>query len=70
MDTIISIEIKGQKLPITGYARILIYNASRFGYFSELTGPESAFVFREGARFDMVKVIRPELVEIKTLRVL
>jgi hypothetical protein len=65
-----TIEISGRKLPVTGHVRILTGNDQKPAYFSELTGPEKAFDLREGGYFDRVKVIRPELVEIKTLQVM
>lgn len=33
---------------------------------SEITGPPEAFEFIEGERQDMVRVVKPELVEIET----
>ncbi len=68
--TTITLEIAGNRLPIRFPTCILTDNDRRVGFVSEITGPPEAFRIIEGARYDKVKVIKPELVEIKTLQVL
>ncbi len=66
----ITLEITGNRLPVHFPARILTYNNRRVGFVSEITGPVEAFRVFEGAQYDKVKVIKPDLVEIKTFQVL
>lgn len=66
----ITLEITGNRLPVRSPARILTNNDRRAGFVSEITGPAEAFRVFEGARYDKVKVIKPDLVEIKTFQVL
>lgn len=62
-----TIKVAGRVIP-TSFVRVLTHNDTLPVYHSEITGPERAFEFRAGSRFDKVKVVQPELVEIKTLR--
>ncbi len=66
----ITITIPGDRLPIRFPARILTHNDERTARFSEITGPWSAFDLTEGNHYDKVKVVEPDLVEIKTFQVL
>ncbi len=68
--TTITLEIPGNRLPIRYPARILTYNDRRVGFVSEITGPAEAFRLFEGNRYDKVRVVKPDLVEIKTFQVL
>ncbi len=68
--TTITVEVPGDRLPIRYPARILTYNDARTGNFSEITGPEKAFRLTEGNQYDKVRVVKPDLVEIKTFQVL
>ncbi len=65
-----TIGVPGDRLPIRYPARILTSNDVKIGYFSEITGPEDAFRLTEGSQYDKVKVVRPDLVKIKTFQVL
>ena len=65
-----TITITGNRLPVRSPARILADNDRRAGFVSEITGPPEAFRLFEGARYDKVRVIKPDLVEIKTFQVL
>lgn len=65
-----TITITGNRLPVRSPARILTDNDRKAGFVSEITGPPEAFRVFEGARYDKVKVIKPDLVEIKTFQVL
>ncbi len=66
----ITIEVPGDRLPIRYPARILTYNDIRTAFYSEISGPEDAFRLTEGSQYDKVKVVKPELVDIKTFQVL
>ena len=68
--TTITLEIPGNRLPIRYPARILADNDRRVGFVSEITGPAEAFRLFEGNQYDKVRVIKPDLVEIKTFQVL
>ena len=68
--TTITLEIPGNRLPIRYPARIFQPEDVRAGFYSEITGPEEAFRLMEGAQYDKVRVIKPDLVEIKTFQVL
>ncbi len=66
----ITLEITGNRLPVRSLARILADGDRRVGFVSEITGPVEAFRIIEGAQYDKVRVIKPDLVEIKTFQVL
>ena len=66
----ITLEITGNRLPVRFPARILTDNDRRVGFVSEITGPAEAFRIFEGAQYDKVRVVKPDLVEIKTFQVL
>lgn len=66
----ITIDIRERNLPVDHYADILTSDDYYPTRHSEITGPAEAFEFKAGSIRDKVKVIRPELVSIKTLRVL
>jgi hypothetical protein len=68
--TTITIEVPGDRLPIRYPARIFQPEDIRTAFYSRLTGPEDAFRLMEGNQYDKVKVIKPDLVEIKTFQVL
>ena len=68
--TTITLEIPGNRLPIRYPARILTDNDRRVGFVSEITGPAEAFRLFEGGQYDKVRVVKPDLVEIKTFQVL
>ena len=68
--TTITLEIPGNRLPIRFPARVLADNDRRAGFVSEITGPPEAFRIFEGAQYDKVRVIKPDLVEIKTFQVM
>ena len=68
--TTITLEITGNRLPVRSPARILTYNDRRVGFVSEISGPPEAFRLFEGGQYDRVRVIKPDLVEIKTFQVL
>ena len=65
-----TLTITGNRLPIRSLARILADNDRRVGFVSEITGPPEAFRIIEGAQYDKVRVVKPDLVEIKTFQVL
>lgn len=68
--TTITIDIRFLNLPIGHYTDVLSsgdYYPSQYG---ELSGPKDAFRFKATALRDMVKVIKPKLVKIKTFQVL
>ena len=65
-----TLTITGNRLPIRVPARILADNDRRVGFVSEITGPSEAFRVFEGAQYDKVRVVKPDLVEIKTFQVL
>ena len=62
--------ITGNRLPVRSPVRILADDDRRVGFVSEITGPEDAFRLFEGSRYDKVRVIKPDLVEIKTFQVM
>ncbi len=64
--------IPGDRLPIRHPARILTSNDDlrSGGLYAQITGPEEAFWLGEGSQYDLVEVIKPDLVEIKTFQVL
>ncbi len=62
--------ITGNRLPVRSPARIINDSDRRSGFVSEITGPEEAFRLFEGSRYDKVRVIKPDLVEIKTFQVM
>ena len=66
----ITLKITGNRLPVRSPIRILTDNDRRVGFVSEITGPVEAFRVFEGVQYDKVKVIKPDLVEIKTFQVL
>lgn len=65
-----TLTITGNRLPVRFPARILTDNDRRVGFVSEITGPVEAFRVFEGAQYDKVRVIEPDLVEIQTFQVL
>ena len=66
----ITIEVPGDRLPIRYPARIFQAEDIRTARYSRLTGPKDAFRLTEGSQYDKVKVVKPDLVEIKTFQVL
>ena len=68
--TTTTLEITGNRLPVRHLARILTYNDRRVGFVSEITGPSEAFRIIEGTQYDKVRVVKPDLVKIKTFQVL
>ncbi len=66
----ITIEVPGDRLPIRYPARIFQAGDTRTVRYSKITGPPEAFRLMEGNQYDKVKVVKPELVEIKTFQVL
>ena len=70
MNTNHTITISGNRLPTHSPVRILTSNDRRAGFVSEITGPTKAFRIIEGTPYDKVKVVKPDLVSIKTMTVL
>ncbi len=63
----ITVTIPGNKIP-TDYTKVIGWDDRTPFLSSELTGPSEGFEFRDCGSYDKVKVIKPDLVEIKTFK--